>query len=480
MVSTQLSMSLPTSFPFTFAPPNDKEAPYSPTCSPYEDPYRQSPPLTPSIHFWSSPSPASSIVPAELGMDRHSSFHDCAHEHNDMVPGISWDQLPTPTSLPTSSFEQPHFWTRTAHVRDRDAQEQEPLEGGGLSGGDAVNAAFLQLLDSQEVGRKDEHDVLKLLLRKRFFPPHELLKLVDWRQLRSLATRSVSWLVDSATACRHPGYSPKTLDASLVSQWQFDEHPFLYNLQSSSPALPSTGHTDVNLIPRCPSPLISTDNSLNHALKLSPSTPSQVPLFVEAPSPPPVAVSPPLLPDSLPSNFLVLPASNESPPTLDLVNPIADISPTITITPPSSITPDIALHMESTPPPHPDNLHDLETSSTHIITAAADTPLAPKRRCEHCQTENTAQWRTHPEKDGHLCNACGQYLLRQGKPRPLDTINQAKLRPPRAAKDDFLVTPPRNVVPEKRGGEVIMRVFSKSARRHSHSGETSIDVDPAS
>ncbi|KAK6977164.1 hypothetical protein R3P38DRAFT_3295494 [Favolaschia claudopus] len=458
MVFAQLYMSLPTSFPFTLAPSNDKEAPYSPTSSPYEGLYRESPPLTPSIHFWSSPSPACTVVPTELAMhvDRHSSFHDCAHEPNEMVPGISWEQPPTPTSLPTASFEQPYFWTRTPHVRDCDAEEQEFLEGGGPGGGDAVNAAFLQLLDSQGSTKRVDNVLIKRLLRRGFLPRDELLNLVDWRQLQSLAARCVDWLLDSAAASRQPKHShPLKVLESDTSHCSFDDNvPYTGpSCSRQDPALiqplgnefPATPFYDA--IPRSTSLLISPDNSLTQALNHSSRTPAPLPLSVK----------------------------------LDNSSTDDEISPAITISPPPSlITPDMALPRESTPPSYTDSIQDSEPNSSNIITPTTDTPLAPKRRCDHCQTENTAQWRTHPEKDGHLCNACGQYLLRQGKPRPLDTIHQAKARSPRtSSKDDFLVPPPRSVVPEKRGGEVIMRVFSKSARRNSHSGETSIGVDTA-
>ncbi|KAK7022613.1 hypothetical protein R3P38DRAFT_3357492 [Favolaschia claudopus] len=490
MVSAPLSMSLPTSYSVAFAAPEDKEAPYSSPWSLSESPQRYSPPLTHEFHFCSS-QPTSEL---KMNLGRSPSM-PCHHESRELSLGIPLEQPTLPFPSVMNHFQQPvaltDFWNRKLPVHDRAADDEGTTEGGGLSGADAVNAAFCQLLDSPGSAEKVDNVFIKLLLRRGFLPPEELLTLVDWRRLhKSLAARCVNWLLDSTVGSRNSKHSapPDPMD-TISSQCHFD-NCFSYNVPSSLPQNPAThppfsdeviNPAFVDPVPQCLSSRVSTDNSLRQALNPSPRTLSLIPAFVESGSPPPVTVSPPRLPESVPSHFPISPSSEKLQPSPDLVNPVTDISPAITISPPpSSITPEIPLPMDITPPTHPDNLHDLETSSTHIITAATDTPLAPKRRCEHCQTENTAQWRTHPEKDGHLCNACGQYLLRQGRPRPLDTINQAKSRPPRpASKDDFLVPPPKRLVPEKRGGEVIMRVFSKSARRHSHSGETSIDVDPA-
>ncbi|KAK7030114.1 hypothetical protein R3P38DRAFT_2933257 [Favolaschia claudopus] len=469
MGSAQLSMSLPTSFPFTFAAPDNEEAPHSPPYLRYESPYQPSPPSNPPFQYWSSLSPTSELM---MDVDDYSTLHwPCGHLPNSILPA---------SAEQSTGYSDVH--SRTSAAEDHELLNQQVLTG---DGGDAVNAAFLQLMDSQIPGKKVDSFLIKLLLRRGSFPPEELLNLVDWRRLQGLAERLVNWMLDTTAASRQSKhrYPPNTVE-SIAVQSDID-HSCPYNPPSSL-VLPSREAffppISANLISRCPSPRISTDNSLNQALTLSPSTPSRGPLFFKSASPPPAAVPPTPLPESLHADSHISPSSEKSPPAPDPVTPPTNISPTITISPPpSSIAPESPLPADSTPPSYPDIIQDsnIQVDSVHIIAPVTDTPLAPKRRCDHCQTENTAQWRTHPEKDGHLCNACGQYLLRQGKPRPLDTINQAKLRPPRTScKDDFLVAPPRSVVPEKRGGEVIMRVFSKSARRHSHSGETLVAVDP--
>ncbi|KAF8214352.1 hypothetical protein K438DRAFT_1803261 [Mycena galopus ATCC 62051] len=174
-----------------------------------------------------------------------------------------------------------------------------------------------------------------------------------------------------------------------------------------------------------------------------------------------------------PSRFSNGPASSAFPSgALDIVLP----APTIPTTP-STIAPELVmqppmtlLHHSRPEPPHktPFNSSELPTepelhhSSQHQQPGSeTDAATAPKRRCLDCAVEQTKQWRTHPELPGYLCNACGQHQAKHKSPRSLLAIRRERAR----TNDKYTTTMPTHpsTPPEKRGGEMIMRVPLRQA-----------------
>ncbi|KAJ7929692.1 hypothetical protein B0H13DRAFT_2310329 [Mycena leptocephala] len=78
-----------------------------------------------------------------------------------------------------------------------------------------LSAAFLQLVESHGHGLNDKgFSLLRLLLRDDFIPQDELLAVVDWGRLLSLAVASVSRVIHSGTVASTTTSRPSELDHS--------------------------------------------------------------------------------------------------------------------------------------------------------------------------------------------------------------------------------------------------------------------------
>ncbi|KAJ6493103.1 hypothetical protein C8R45DRAFT_988944, partial [Mycena sanguinolenta] len=93
--------------------------------------------------------------------------------------------------------------------------------------------------------------------------------------------------------------------------------------------------------------------------------------------------------------------------------------------------------------------------------AIVDAAGGKKRQCLNCGVDQTTQWRRHPESPGFLCNACGQHQLKHRTPRSKAVIMRGRAK----ANHKHAGTVPnhRSSLPEKRGGDVIMRISPKLA-----------------
>ncbi|KAF7362737.1 hypothetical protein MVEN_00623000 [Mycena venus] len=285
-----------------------------------------------------------------------------------------------------------------AWAEDGDAPWQQSPSFDALENGvDAVSAAFLQLIEAHGCGRNPEVvPLLRLLLCNSSLPREELLDVVDWGRLLSLAATSAwrvlhceAWMVPSTTSSRHSklDHSPSSLTSNATTTLSD-----LDGVNNRAEFLPPADTT--------PRAAIS-DYELHGMQPLSTSP------FSNGPASP-----------AFPSG------------ALDIVQTASTIPSTpLTISPP--IEPE------------------------HQQPASPDTTVS-KRRCLDCEVEHTKQWRMHPELPGYLCNACGQHQAKHKSPRSQLAIRRERAR----ANEKYAATMPTrpSSPPEKRGGEVIMRV----------------------
>ncbi|KAK7030075.1 hypothetical protein R3P38DRAFT_2933060 [Favolaschia claudopus] len=421
------------------------------------------------------------------------------------LPGRSGSPLneaSSPSAADYSSFHDP--WMEDGGMRWGVLQNHHSLASFSPKI-DTVSEAFIALVDCGNWRESEEgYMLLRLSLYQGWLPRQELLKVVDWDRLRKLAAASAAShggtkfpldamadLLPSTSCNADISYPPRSNDALVFNSdfpaFPVDNTTFRPPKLSLSPA--NISRSFMTMSPEALRPLrpsvkaeicpssgilsagdIDTTTSHNGC-----GTPCAI-AMESAGLPANVIHSRKSSPDPLQNStsheqFLTSPfgtAPRSPSPMLP-----SDISPNITIAPDSlSTPPKIPSYMDSALPRSPHNIQRT-SQSLHVTDPISETTsLAPKRRCDHCQVDHTTQWRMHPQKDVHLCNACGQYLSRQGKPRPLDTINTARSKPRASCKDEVIAVPPRSTVPEKRGGEVIMRVSTKHARRNSHGEET--------
>ncbi|KAJ6493149.1 hypothetical protein C8R45DRAFT_927935 [Mycena sanguinolenta] len=191
---------------------------------------------------------------------------------------------------------------------------------------DTVSAAFLQLVEFQGRNQfsKPAPELLRVLLSNGCLAPEELLGVVDWERLRTLAEKSLS--------------------------------------RAFTPLVPSSriDHSDGGAEPLSRFPW-------NDGLSV-PSTASAS-LFTPEPSP------------------LVDPAAHSSEPGA-----------------------------------HPSAEHEQSMSKS------PDSAGHSRRRCSNCGVNDTAQWRTHPQIPGFLCNPCGQHQRKHGRARSLQAIPRGTRR----------------------------------------------------
>ncbi|KAJ7808971.1 hypothetical protein B0H13DRAFT_2150906, partial [Mycena leptocephala] len=270
----------------------------------------------------------------------------------------------------------------------------------------AVSAAFLQLVESHGHGLSDEgFSLLRLLLRDGYLPQDELLAVVDWGRLLSLAVTSVSRVLDYPTGpvvATTPCHSGPAHSRRLLASGEPATLSYLHgvdNFDHSGPADMMLDHPisdyqlhDMPIIGSAVQPLFSSRRSSHAASPIPPSGTARIPCF----------------------------------------------------------DPELCHSPEQQQPAS-------QTQNSTIVDAVD----APKRRCLHCAVDHTTQWRTHPKGRGYLCNACGQHQWRHSKPRSLQAIMRERAR----ANDEHTVMSPSNP-PQKRGGEVMMRVPLKQARHN--------------
>ncbi|KAJ6493144.1 hypothetical protein C8R45DRAFT_183788 [Mycena sanguinolenta] len=121
---------------------------------------------------------------------------------------------------------------------------------------------------------------------------------------------------------------------------------------------------------------------------------------------------------------------------------------------PESLLHPAAQSIEPGAPPSAE--HERLFSQTPHPDVIMDTAVPARRRCHDCGVESTKQWRTRPEILGSLCNACGQHRSTHGAPRSFQLIKRAWAEANHEDTGAIWTRP--NRPPEKRGGDVIMRV----------------------
>ncbi|KAF7343175.1 hypothetical protein MVEN_01748500 [Mycena venus] len=397
-------------------------SPFTPACAPIHIPPQT---IFPSIH-------------RGVAADASAFWHYDQSALND-VAAWSHNAHPSPsyaidsTVCPVDHNHTSALWWGNARSQYGDAPWLENARPACVdpltNGAGAVSAAFLQLVESQGRGQGDKgFCLLRLLLRGGWLPQDELLDVVDWGRLRSLAADSVShvfhcatWPVASTTTPRNSklDYSPSSLTSDLSDLHGID-------------------HFDQNV-----ELLFSTDAKLDHS-------PSDYQLH----GMPAISSAVQPLSSSCRSNGAPSPVSPSGAP---------EIAPTSSTIAPAMFTLPLETRVHSPEPSIDSELcHSPKHQQPASQTLHTSTVSAPKRRCLHCGVDHTTQWRTDPGSCGYLCNACGQHQWKHRKPRSLQAIMRERAR----ANDKHTVTvstPPINL-PEKRGGEVIMRVPSKQAR----------------
>ncbi|KAJ6476946.1 hypothetical protein C8R45DRAFT_1077021 [Mycena sanguinolenta] len=88
---------------------------------------------------------------------------------------------------------------------------------------------------------------------------------------------------------------------------------------------------------------------------------------------------------------------------------------------------DPAAH-SSEPGAHPSADHGQSLSKTLHSGTIMDSAGHSRRRCSNCGVDDTAQWRTHPQIPGFLCNPCGQHQRKHGRARSLQAISRGTRR----------------------------------------------------
>ncbi|KAJ7264714.1 hypothetical protein C8J57DRAFT_1230484 [Mycena rebaudengoi] len=365
----------------------------------------------------------SHLTPAPfLHADTFESPSLCAPGPLSLHSGLSTDPNPwvtSPSSIPwehNTPFSDP--WSCNA-VGDVDAPWRRITCVDALAnrdGLDAVSEAFLVLIEAYKCGSDPEVvALLRLLLCNSRLPREVLLGVVDLSRLLEYAAISSSRVFHGA-ASREPS-STRGRDANL-------EHPL--NGADHSAELLSLADTTPHIA--------ISDHELEGSQPLSPFSN--------------ISASPVCHSDAL--NIIDLPSNvPTSPSTISaafLMPPLMHPFDASGVKHPPKMTPDRSLDVD------PEDQHS--ASGTHF-------PAALRRRCMDCEVEHTTQWRTHPQFPGYLCNACGQHHTKHKSRRSPLAIRRERAR----AHDKYAATVPLqpNGPPERRGGEVIMRVFPGQA-----------------
>ncbi|KAJ7841627.1 hypothetical protein B0H14DRAFT_3457397 [Mycena olivaceomarginata] len=357
----------------------------------------------------------------------HTFGYEAFHSGLPADPNCWTSSYASPSSIPGErSTPFPDPWSCNA-TEDCDAPWRgiacvDPL----ASGLDAVNVAFLLLIEAYKCGSDPEIvALLRPLLCNSRLPREVLLGVVDWSRLLELAAISSSRVLCGA-ASREPPPAPSR-DAKL-------EHSLNW-----LPLNGTTAHSDLqgadcsvellSLADTRPRVAIS-DYESEGWRPLSPfSNGSAAPAFQSD------ALNISSLSSIVPASPPTFSASLPTPPPIHPFNPsLAEPLPKAT-----SNSPEPSLNVE----------HQRSASRT-------PSPTAPRRQCMDCAVEHTTQWRTHPQLSGYLCNACGQHQAKHKSRRSPLAIRRERAR----ANDKCAPTVPihPSSPPEKRGGEVIMRV----------------------
>ncbi|KAJ6493086.1 hypothetical protein C8R45DRAFT_1073137 [Mycena sanguinolenta] len=276
------------------------------------------------------------------------------------------------------------------------------------NGVDAVNTAFLLLVQFQGGWQVDGSvDLLTLLLREGHLPQNELLALVDWERLQNVAETSASRVFRTASRLVPRGHSkPDELPcSSILNTTTFPSDFSRLDLSTCSAGFSPQPDTPF-YFPEYPLCDVATCSAAQSSTIHTPSSPS----------------SPLLTP---PPDFLSLPAVQSEEPGV-----------------------------------RPSEHRQSVSQTSHV-----DSVVPAKRRCHDCGVENTKQWRTRPEIPGSLCNACGQHHSKHRAPRSLQVIMRERAKANNRKHAETLSTSP-SPLPEKRGGEVIMRVDPTKPENH--------------
>ncbi|KAF8196348.1 hypothetical protein K438DRAFT_1826049 [Mycena galopus ATCC 62051] len=364
----------------------------------------------------------STVLPSPLCTSPNTVFYTSPLDSSFPADTSSWqlDQsAPTwsPNAIGTSGISLDHsatfpaFWRRKAQPQHAPRQESAwlgPVDA-LAKGIDTVSAAFLQLVESQECNQLDEAvPLLRLLLSDGYLAQDELLAVVDWDRLRTLAENSVSrvlrratWLMPQSATWRHPKPDAELLTPNATSLNDFSG---IDHSDHSAEYLPPAGTTPDYCTADYQLYGIPTIGSAVQPFT-TPTTPSTISSALSTPRP-------------------------ETP-----LHPAGQ-----------SIEPEV----------HHSAEHQQSASHTPYTSAITDAAGVAKRRCIDCGVDHTKQWRTHPESLGSLCNACGQHQWKHRAPRSLQAIRRGRAR----ANDNHagLVPTRSSTLPGKRGGELIMRL----------------------
>ncbi|KAJ6493130.1 hypothetical protein C8R45DRAFT_1073150 [Mycena sanguinolenta] len=301
------------------------------------------------------------------------------------------------------------------------------------NGVDAVSDAFLQFLQLVESEGRSRLNrsapyLLRILLSNGCLAPNDLLAVVDWDRLRNLAEKSVSRAFTPLALESSPwGHLP--LDALQTSP-----------ISNATSDFGETGDSDrgLDLLPQEDATILATPSTGSSDLTI----PQSQPLF------------------------------QPSEQQVELCSPATHWP----VTPQNGATVNAAggtkcqclnCGVDQT------TQWKTHSESSHLVcnACAKHQPVAPnagtiinaggtKRQCLNCGVNQTTQWRRHPKSPGFLCNACGQHQLKHRAPRSKEVIMRGRAK---ANHKHGTVPIRRSSLPEKRGGDVIMRISSKLA-----------------
>ncbi|KAJ7476375.1 hypothetical protein B0H11DRAFT_2032108 [Mycena galericulata] len=327
----------------------------------------------------------------------------------------------SPNTLPTSgpgehstTFSDP--WRGKACAENGDVPWLESPSVDALANGfDAVSAAFLLLIEAHGCGSNPEViSLLRPLLCNSYLPREELLDVVDWPRLLRLSSR----------VFRCAALSVPSTTSSPRSKLDRSPNSLTTNASTTLSDLYGVYHSAEFLPPADTTPRIEiSDYELHDMQPLSMSSFSN-------------GLATPVFPSG--ALGMVPTASTISSTTLTISPTLLMQTPTILFHPSTPESPPKTPPNSPEPPTQPELHH------------------SPKRRCIDCQVEHTKQWRKHPELPGYLCNPCGQHQAKHKSPRSQEVIRRERAR----ANDKYAATVPTrpSSPPEKRGGEVIMRI----------------------
>ncbi|KAF8196380.1 hypothetical protein K438DRAFT_1760531 [Mycena galopus ATCC 62051] len=249
------------------------------------------------------------------------------------------------------------------------------------SGVDAVSAAFLQLVESQEGARLGGAiPLLRLLLSDGCLGQDELLALVDWDRLRKLAENSFSRLFRHVTR--------------LVPSSTTWGHSKLDELSTSKTAPTPNYFSDIDHLDRSAEFLPPADTTPDYSISAY--------RWYDVPT-----IGSPVQPFTIPT----IPSTISS-----------------ALWTPQPETPLHPAEQPIEPGGFPQCEQQQSVSHTPHTTIANDAVGVSKRRCIDCGVDQTTQWRTHPESLGSLCNACGQHQWKHRAPRSLQAIRRGRAR----------------------------------------------------